>query len=122
MHGHTLANMSLTLIVALCDTTLYVFPLSGGEKVPVHLKKFDCLIMRGDVGHIGAASEYSQTEILHIYLDSPFPGCQREMMENGLESATFPFLGSYPTAQEIAKEQEVDLGEPIGRGCKRVRK
>jgi hypothetical protein len=127
MRGHTLAEMSLSLIVALCDTTLYVYPLTGG-KVEVKLKKYDCLIMRGDVAHIGGASEHSQTEILHIYIDSPVPGCQRRMFEDGRESATFSFsevLG-YPSDERMAKEKAAELGPeeaaPIeGPPSKRIR-
>ena len=121
--------MSITLIVALCDTTLWVYPFSGGACVPVHLTKFECLLLRGDVkAHIGGASELTQTEILHIYLDSPFPGCQRKMYEDGRESATFPFseIKGYPTKREIAKElarelaQEQELlGESLGKGKRR---
>ena len=107
MLGHTLANMSLTLIVALADTTLYVYPFSESSvRTAVHLKKFDCLLLRGDVAHIGGSSEHSMTEILHIYIDTFFPGCERKMYKDGSESATFPFYveEGYPTAQQIAEQ------------------
>ena len=118
--------MSITLIVALCDTTLWVYPIGGGACVPVHLTKVECLLLRGDVAHIGGASELTQTEILHIYLDSPFPGCQRKMYADGHDSATFPFsvIKGYPTKKEIAKELAQELAEkqePLGKGIKRRR-
>ena len=80
--------------------------------------------MRGDVAHIGGASELTQTEILHIHLDSSFPGCQRKMYEDGHESATFPFneIKGYPTKREIAKELAQELAEkqePLGKGKRR---
>ena len=107
----------LCTLVALDDTTLYVYPFSGGC-TPVHLKKFDCLLLRGDVAHIGGASEHSQTEILHIYIDSLFPGCERKVYEDGSASATFPFYveEGYPTAKQIAQELAKVQEKSYGRG------
>ena len=78
----------------------------------------------GDVAHIGAASEHSRTEILHIYIDSPFPGCERKILKDG-QTATFPFspmLGYPTTALQIADQKAGELveQEPLGRG-KRIR-
>ena len=85
--------------------------------------------MRGDVAHIGGASKLSQTEILHIYIDSPVPGCQRRMFEDSREAATFSFsevLG-YPSDERVAEEKAAELGEkeaaPIeGPPSKRIRR